>query len=118
MLVRERAGAAIYKSGSVLDFSKILGVIGCSKVAHMLAPPGMHGVGNTQEFGSVFAIGSIISGIEVVITVDIVLVLWMVLGLHGYIPVRLNPFLTVAKLLDSSYTCWNIAVMFVLPMCL
>ena len=43
LLIRGRTGAAIWKSGSVLDFSKILGVIGCSMVAHMLAPPGMHG---------------------------------------------------------------------------
>ena len=47
LLIRGRTGAAIWKSGSVLDFSKILGVIGCSKVAHMLAPPGMHVAGNT-----------------------------------------------------------------------
>ena len=34
-------GIATWKSGSVLDSSKTYGVISCSKVADMLAPPGI-----------------------------------------------------------------------------
>ena len=83
----------------------------------MLAPPGILGGGNTGEFGAIFGIGSLISGAEVAVTVGIKRVLSMASGLYRYIPVLLNPFLIVARFIDSSYACLNEAVKFVLPMC-